>query len=44
MDEDEDEDVGTWDGENIVWKDDKTFKIHLKKMKGLNKVKYPSKA
>jgi len=33
MDENEDEDVGTWDGENIVWKDDKTYKDHLKKMR-----------
>tara|TARA_B100000900_G_C20592446_1_gene722125 strand:- start:284 stop:2008 length:1725 start_codon:yes stop_codon:yes gene_type:complete len=33
MDENEDEDVGTWDGENIVWKDDKTYKNHLKKMR-----------
>ena len=33
MDEGEDEDVGTWDGENIVWKDDKTYKNHLKKMR-----------
>ena len=37
MDEDEDEDVGTWDGENIVWKDDKTYKDHLKRMRKLKK-------
>ena len=39
MDEDEDEDVGTWDGENIVWKDDKTYKIHLKKMRKMKEEK-----
>ena len=37
MDENEDEDVGTWDGENIVWKDDKTYKNHLKKMRKMKK-------
>jgi ribA/ribD-fused uncharacterized protein len=38
MDENEEEDVGTWDGENIVWKDDKTYKAHLKKMREIKKV------
>ena len=37
MDEDENEDVGTWDGENIVWKDDKTYKRHLKEMRKMKK-------
>ena len=37
MNEDESEDVGTWDGENIVWKDDKTYKIHLKEMRKIKK-------
>ena len=37
MDDNEEEDVGTWDGENIVWKDDKTYKNHLKNMRKMKK-------
>ena len=37
MNESEDKDVGTWDGEDIVWKDDKTYRDHLKKMRKIKK-------